>query len=91
MTRPTGFELAAVSRREASLLMSKRSGQEPRARSGLSWRALPLPGRPPLTRFAYWVSSQECTIRIEKARTELGYEPIRTIDDGLRELRAGAE
>ncbi len=56
-----------------------------------AWRALPLPGRPPLTRFAYWVSSQECTIRIEKARTELGYEPIRTIDDGLRELRAGAE
>ena len=33
-----------------------------------AWRHLPLPGRPPLTRLAYWVSSQECTIRIDKAR-----------------------
>ena len=30
-----------------------------------TWRLLPLPGRPPLTRFAYWVSAQECTIRID--------------------------
>jgi nucleoside-diphosphate-sugar epimerase len=52
------------------------------------WRTLPLPGQPPMTRFAYWVSSQECTIRIDKARTELGYEPVRTIDEGLAELRA---
>jgi nucleoside-diphosphate-sugar epimerase len=52
------------------------------------WRLLPLPGRPPLTRFAYWVSAQECTIRIDKARDQLGYAPIRTIADGLAELRA---
>ena len=52
-----------------------------------AWRALPLPGRPPLTRFAYWVSSQECTIRIHKAREQLGYQPVRTIPDGLAELR----
>lgn len=54
-----------------------------------AWRALPLPGRPPLTRFAYWVSSQECTIRIGKAREELGYEPVRAVPDGLAELAAG--
>jgi nucleoside-diphosphate-sugar epimerase len=42
---------------------------------------------PPLTRFAYWVSSQECTIRIEKAVEQLGYAPVRTIPDGLAELR----
>lgn len=53
-----------------------------------AWRALPLPGRPPLTRFAYWVSGQECTIRIDKAREQLGYEPVRTRADGLAELRA---
>jgi nucleoside-diphosphate-sugar epimerase len=53
-----------------------------------AWRTLPLPGRPPLTRFAYWASSQECTIRIDKARERLGYRPVRTIPDGLRELRA---
>ncbi len=51
-----------------------------------AWRLLPLPGRPPLTRFAYWVSSQECTIRIDKARRELGYEPVTTREDGLAEL-----
>jgi nucleoside-diphosphate-sugar epimerase len=53
-----------------------------------AWRALPLPGRPPLTRFAYWVSSQECTIRIDKAREQLGYAPVKSIADGLAELRA---
>jgi nucleoside-diphosphate-sugar epimerase len=52
-----------------------------------SWRLAPLPGRPPLTRFAYWVSSQECTIRIDKARNELGYEPVTDRPRGLAELR----
>jgi nucleoside-diphosphate-sugar epimerase len=52
-----------------------------------AWRRLPLPGRPPLTRFAVWVSSQECTIEIAKARRDLGYEPIRGRAEGLAELR----
>jgi nucleoside-diphosphate-sugar epimerase len=55
-----------------------------------AWHALPLPGRPPLTRFAYWVSAQECTIKIDKAREQLGYEPVRSREDGLAELRTGA-
>ena len=59
--------------------------------SETAWRVLPLPGRPPLTRFAYWISSQECTIRIGKAREQLGYEPVRSIPDGLAELRAGSD
>jgi nucleoside-diphosphate-sugar epimerase len=50
-------------------------------------RLLPGDHPPPLTRFAYWVSSQECTIRIDKAREQLGYAPVRTIDEGLAELR----
>jgi nucleoside-diphosphate-sugar epimerase len=53
-----------------------------------SWRVLPLPGRPPLTRFTYWVTSQECTIRIDKAREQLGYAPVKSIADGLAELSA---
>ncbi|MFI4984643.1 MAG: NAD-dependent epimerase/dehydratase family protein [Solirubrobacterales bacterium] len=53
-----------------------------------AWRLAPLPGRPPLTRFAYWVSAQECTIRIDKAREQLGYAPVKTIADGMAELRA---
>jgi nucleoside-diphosphate-sugar epimerase len=52
-----------------------------------AWRLLPLPGRPPLTRFAYWVSSQECTIRIDKAREQLGYAPVKAREEGLAELR----
>jgi nucleoside-diphosphate-sugar epimerase len=55
-----------------------------------AWNLLPLPGRAPLSRFACWVSSQECTIDIAKARRELGYAPVRTREDGLAELRAAA-
>jgi nucleoside-diphosphate-sugar epimerase len=54
------------------------------------WGALPLPGSPPLTRFATWVASDECTISIARAREELGYEPVRTREEGLAELRAAA-
>jgi nucleoside-diphosphate-sugar epimerase len=51
-----------------------------------AWKTLRLKGRPPLTRLAYWLSAQECTIDITRAKTELGYAPIRTIDEGLRGL-----
>ena len=43
-------------------------------------------GRPPLTRLAVWVSALECTIDDSRARVELGYRPVRSIDDGLAEL-----
>jgi nucleoside-diphosphate-sugar epimerase len=52
-----------------------------------AWRLLPLPGRPPLTRLAVWLSAVETTIDITRARTELGYAPVTTIDEGLEELR----
>jgi nucleoside-diphosphate-sugar epimerase len=52
------------------------------------WRLLRLGGEPPLTRFAFWVSSQECTIDISKARSELGYEPVIDRERGLAELAA---
>ena len=51
------------------------------------WKALRLGGEPPLTRLALWLSSQECTIDISKARSELGYEPVRTRAEGRAELR----
>ncbi len=56
------------------------------AASETAWRLLPLPGRPPLTRFAVWVSALETTIDITRARTELGYAPVMTIEHGLEEL-----
>jgi nucleoside-diphosphate-sugar epimerase len=53
-----------------------------------AWRLLRRPGPPPLTRFAVWVSSKECTLDISRARTELGYEPVRTREEGLAGLVA---
>lgn len=52
------------------------------------WRLLRLGSEPPLTRLAVWLSSQECTIDISKARSELGYEPVTTREEGMAELRA---
>jgi nucleoside-diphosphate-sugar epimerase len=54
------------------------------------WRLLRLGSEPPITRLALWLSSQECTIDISKARSELGYEPVRTREEGMAELRATA-
>jgi nucleoside-diphosphate-sugar epimerase len=51
------------------------------------WRLLGREGAPPVTRMAVWLSSLECTIDISKARTELGYEPVKTREQGLVELR----
>jgi nucleoside-diphosphate-sugar epimerase len=53
-----------------------------------TWRLLRLGGEPPLTRLAVWLSSQECTIEIGKARRELGYEPVISRRAGLAALRA---
>ena len=50
------------------------------------WRLLRRSGPPPLTRFAVWVSSQECTIDIGRAERELGYRPVKSREQGLAEL-----
>jgi nucleoside-diphosphate-sugar epimerase len=50
------------------------------------WRLLKRPGSPPITRFAVWVSSQECTIDISRAERELGYRPVISREEGLAEL-----
>jgi nucleoside-diphosphate-sugar epimerase len=50
------------------------------------WGILRRPGRPPLTRFSVWVSSQECTIDIGRAERELGYRPPKSREQGLAEL-----
>jgi nucleoside-diphosphate-sugar epimerase len=53
-----------------------------------AWRVLPLPGQPPVTRLAFWLASQECTIDIGRARRDLGYSPVTSIDQGMEELRS---
>jgi nucleoside-diphosphate-sugar epimerase len=50
------------------------------------WRVLKRRGSPPLTRFAVWVASQECTLDTSRARAEMGYEPRTTRAQGLAEL-----
>jgi nucleoside-diphosphate-sugar epimerase len=67
----------------------------PRVASGAAvaaeraWRLLRRPGPPPLTRFAVWAASKECTIDISRAREELRYRPVRTREEGLAELQIG--
>jgi nucleoside-diphosphate-sugar epimerase len=53
-----------------------------------AWKLLPLPGEPPMTTFRSWLLTQECTIEIGKARTELGYAPIVSHEQGLAAMRA---
>jgi len=51
------------------------------------WTLLRLKSEPPLTYFAAAMASSECTIRIDKARAALGYEPIITQEEGLAQLK----
>ena len=51
-----------------------------------AWSLLRLGGSPPVTRLAVWLSSLECTLDISRARAELGYEPVVSVDDGLAAL-----
>lgn len=51
------------------------------------WDHLPLPGRPPLTRMAINLGAREVTVSDAKARRELGYRGLVSIDQGLAELQ----
>src|SRR5918999_240944 len=53
-----------------------------------AWRLLGRGGNPPITRFATWLASQECTIDISRAKRDLGYRPVKTREEGLAELAA---
>src|SRR5258706_6007875 len=54
----------------------------------LIWKTLRLKSEPPLTHFTSAMASNHCTICIDKARVELGYAPIITIEQGLAGLAA---
>jgi nucleoside-diphosphate-sugar epimerase len=53
-----------------------------------TWKALGVSSAPPISRMPVWLASQECTIDITKARSELGYEPAISVADGLADLAA---
>lgn len=53
-----------------------------------AWKLLPLKGEPPMTRFRSWLLTQECTIEIGKAKSELGYRPVVSHEQGLAAMTA---
>ncbi|MEV4199314.1 hypothetical protein [Micromonospora globbae] len=52
-----------------------------------AWRALRLPGRPPLTRFEVEFLSLPRRYRTTLAATELGYQPQVTYSEGVDRLK----
>ncbi len=52
------------------------------------WRTFDLSGTPPLTRHAVDLMCCDCTLRIDKIETELGYRPVISVAEGLRQLAA---
>ncbi len=52
------------------------------------WRALPLPGKPPLTRLALILVGQEVTIDDRRIREELGFRNVVEREEGLARLAA---
>jgi hypothetical protein len=50
------------------------------------WTLLPLKGAPPLTRFSAMIMSRDAVLKDDKARAELGYRPLISVEDGLRAL-----
>jgi len=57
------------------------------------WRTFKLSGTPPITRHAIDLMCCDCILKIDKIENELGYKPVVSVIEGLRqlkELEAGA-
>lgn len=52
------------------------------------WDTLHLPGQPPVTRMPVALFGQEITVDDSRARRELGYAPVTTLEAGLARLEA---
>jgi nucleoside-diphosphate-sugar epimerase len=52
------------------------------------WKAMRLSSTPPLSRMPVWLASQECTIDISKAQSELSYAPVMLREQGLAQLHS---
>lgn len=55
---------------------------------GFVWRAFRLKGEPPITRQMLQLIGKPFTLRIDKAKRELGYRPRVTWNQGIAEMRA---
>lgn len=50
------------------------------------WRFSGAKSAPPLTRFTAHIMSRDCTLKDDKARAALGYQPIVSVEEGLAAL-----
>ena len=50
------------------------------------WRVLPLKGEPPVSAAAMALGGHEVTVNDGRARRELGYTPVISVDEGIAEL-----
>lgn len=51
------------------------------------WRLFRIKKAPPITKFAANIMSADCTINLAKAKKELGYQPIVSVQDGFEQLK----
>jgi nucleoside-diphosphate-sugar epimerase len=52
-----------------------------------TWRLFGIRKPPPMTHFTISMMSRSVTVKTDKAREELGYEPAISVEDGLAQLR----
>jgi len=52
-----------------------------------AWRTFNLKGEPPVTRFGAMIMSRDSVLIDAKARREMGYAPLISVEEGLRQLR----
>lgn len=60
------------------------------AASEMLWSVLPLKGEPPLTRFSAMIMSRDAILKDGKARAELDYHPVISVEDGMKGLARAA-
>jgi len=51
------------------------------------WRTFKLSGAPPITRHAIDLMCCDCILKIDKIEKDLGYKPVVSVVDGLRQLK----
>ena len=54
------------------------------------YRLLRVKSEPPLTRHAPMAMSRDCVLKGDKAKRDLGYEPLVSVEEGMQSLAAAA-
>ena len=52
------------------------------------WSTLPMKGDPPITRFSAMILSRDSILNDAKARRDMGYQPVISVEGGMRALEA---